>query len=71
MTVTHCTDLSIATKTSVTGSENLVGENVLGVISSITVRTARARHDIAGEGRRMESASCSDESPSLCSWINM
>ena len=71
MTVTHCMDLSIATKTRVTGSENFVGEKVLGAISNIMVRAARARHDTAGEGRRMESGSCSDDSPSLCSWINM
>ena len=70
MTVTHCIDFSTATKTRVTGSENLVGEKVLGAISNIMVRAARARHDIAGEGRRMESVSCSDDNPSLCSWIN-
>lgn len=70
MTITHCTDLSNATVTKVTGSENFVGKKDLGAISSIIVRTARARQDVAGEGRDISSASCSDESSFLCSWIN-
>lgn len=71
MTITHCTDLSIATATKVTGSENFVGEKDLGAISNIMVSTAKARHDVAGEGSGIWSASCSDNISSFCSWINM
>lgn len=71
MTITHCRDLNIATTTKVTGSDNFLGKKVLGAISNIMVSTAKARHDIAGEGRGIRSASCSDDGSSLCSWINL
>lgn len=71
MTMTHCRDFSIATTTKVTGSENFVGKKVLGAISNIMVSTAKARHDVAGGGRGIRSASCSDKGSSLCSRINM
>ena len=71
MTITHCTAFSDATTTRVIGSENFVGKKLLGAMRTIIVNTAKARHDIAGEGRDMLSASCSDNGSSLCSWINM
>lgn len=67
MTITHCRDFSIATTTKVTGSENFVGKKDFGVMSNIMVSTAKARQDVAGEGRGMRSASCSDDDSSLCS----
>ena len=67
MTITHCRDFSIATTTKVTGSENFVGMKDLGAMSNMMVSTANARHDVAGEGRGMRSASCSDKGSSLCS----
>lgn len=57
MTITHCTDFSIATTTKVTGSENFVGKKDLGAIKNNTVSIAKARHEVAGEGRGMRSAS--------------
>ena len=70
MTVTHCTAFSIATSTKMTGSENLEGRKDLGAMSNIMVSIAKARHDIAGEGRGIRSASCSDKTSSLCSRMN-
>lgn len=67
ITITHCTDFSIATTTKVTGSENFVGEKVLGAISNIMVSTAKARDDAAGDGKGIRSASCSDNGSSVCS----
>ena len=67
MTMTHCRDLSIATTTKVTGSENFVGKKDLGAISNIMLSTAKARHEVAGDGRGIRSASCPDGGSSLCS----
>ena len=67
ITIIHCAAFSDATTTNVIGSENFVGKKLLGAMRSIIVNTAKARHDIAGEGIDMQSASCSDDCSSLCS----